>query len=503
MAFRCGVALVSILAVLAAGCGREAEPVSSARMAYDHEMITLDPHGHDDGVTSSVLSAVYETLVTLPPGRGVEPCLAERWMTPDDTTWQFRLRQGVVFHDGRPLTVDDVVYSIDRARHGAGSSVATYLEVIEDVVAISEEVVEVRTRTPAPLLLTRVAMLSIVSRGFDGGQPVGTGPMLWVEGSELGPVLLRRWERYWGEPSGLEEVRVRFVNDDALLAEVVDAREVDVVAEVSQGFLDSVSLGDEWRAERVSSLATTILGINVLEWPLSDPRVREAIDLVIDRRELVRATYSQRGAEPAVSLAPPEVFGFSPTMGLVAADAYRARLLLEQAGVGPDTSVRLDHSSVFQPTLDYLVAALGEVGLKVETASLPWESFYRRFQAGESHLFVFGWNFRLADASDVLEAIIHSHDPDRRLGLLNGSGYANVQVDRWIEEASREPRSSRRLELLRKSLARVGQDRPYLALYHRSRSTLLRGGFTIRAQAGALVTPQRVGWAADGVSAEQ
>lgn len=234
------VVLAALLPVVAAGaCVRKAPTAPFARLAYQHEMVSLDPHAHDDSVTGSVLSGVYECLVSLSPGRTVKPALARRWTTPDDLTWRFWLSPDVVFHDGSPLTVEEVVTSVRRARFSPGSALATYLEAVAEVRAVpgAEPVVEIVTAAPFPLLLTRLAMVAILPRQFDPISPVGTGPYRWVAGSAKGPILLRRWESYWGPLPAAEEVSIRFVDDEDELERQVRAQGLDVVSISSQDFI--------------------------------------------------------------------------------------------------------------------------------------------------------------------------------------------------------------------------------------------------------------------------
>ena len=103
------------LAAVTAGCGVSPE-VTTLRMAYPHELVTMDPQAHSDTVTRTVLSAVYESLVLFEPGLPVRAGLADRWTTPDNHTWHLHIREGVRFHDGRLMTPADAVASIDRAR---------------------------------------------------------------------------------------------------------------------------------------------------------------------------------------------------------------------------------------------------------------------------------------------------------------------------------------------------------------------------------------------------
>jgi peptide/nickel transport system substrate-binding protein len=491
-------ALLAVMCtVVAAGtsCSGGDPPVGPARLAYQHAMVSLDPHGQNDAVTGAVLSAVYEALVALSPGRSVQPCLAERWTTPDDTTWQFRIRPGVRFHDGSLVGVEDVVASIRRARFGGDSALATYMEFIDDVRVLpdGEMQVEVTTRTPFPLLLTRLALVAIVPAVFDPEVPIGTGRYRWTAGRLGERVELERWEGYWGEVAGVGAISIVFVEDNERLDRMVQAGEVDVVAVSALDLFETRDLAEQWSEVWIPSSGTTILGINAHVPPLDNALVREAIDCSLDRGHLVRTCFPEGAAEVATSLVPADAFGFNPSQLQVAPDPARARALLDRAGVSrTEAVVRLESAAVSAAVVEFVASTLTGIGLHVEPRPIPYQELYRRIETADTELFLFGWNFRWADASDFLDAVVHSRDPERRLGMLNGSAYAAPTVDRWIESAGREARSAPRLELIRRALSQVARDRPYLPLFHHSRFALVRKPYVIVASPGTLVRPDAI-----------
>jgi peptide/nickel transport system substrate-binding protein len=346
--------------------------------------------------------------------------------------------------------------------------------------------IEVETGEPSPLLLVRLAMVAIVPPEFDPHQPVGTGPYRWVAGSVRGPVELVRWEQYWGEPPPAARVEIRFAETEDQVDRMVALGQADIVAAI-----DDASIPEGWRVEPVFRVSTTMLGLNVTRPPLDDPAIREAIDLALDRRELVKSGLADGAAEPAVSLVPAEVFGFSPTNRLFPADLDRARQLVASRGMAGRPRVHLDFDPTGAPeaTVTALARSLRAIGLEIELHRQPFDALYRQIEEGEVDAFLFTWNFSTGDASEFLESIVHSRDPERALGLLNGSGYRDSQLDGWIESAAREPVETRRLELLRWSLARVANDRPYLPLFHRARLALIRDPFAIEPRPGYLVAP--------------
>ncbi len=486
------------LAIGAAGvlaCVQPRDTRTSIRIAYKHPLVTLDPYGHDDFVTRAVLGAVYEPLVRVDSTLAVMPCLAERWETPDDLSWRLTIRRNVTFQDGSPLRAEDVVQSLRHAMTAPNSRVATYLSGIVSVGLAEEapDTVVIRTREPKPLLLTRLALVPVVPRRVleNAVAPVGTGPYRWVSGSASGPIQLERWEGYWGPAPAADSVTVDFVPEVKRLVELVEAGALDAVAEISASAVPPRGFGPAWRVVQFPAAVTAILGCNVLMPPLDDVRVREAIDLAIDREALVREAGLHR-AEPAVGLVPQSVVGALPAKGPRGSDPERARALLAEAGWSGGVDLTLEHSGLPGSVIEVLGRQLARAGIRVTPVCRPWETFYRRLLDRQCQLAVFGWEFPFGDASDLLDALVHSRDPARHLGLQNGSGYANPEVDRWIEAADREPRTLARRDLIHRALRQVRTDRPLIPLYHRSRIALVRRPFDIQPWGTGQVSPQCV-----------
>jgi len=491
---RGGVLAAAVATVLS--CGSPPPEIREVRLALPHAMVSLDPHAHNDSVTGNVLAAVYDGLVALSPGEPVQPRLADRWTTPDDLTWRFRLREGVTFHDGTPVTLDDVVASLRRARFEPGSALASFVEPIREIEIVDngEQEFEIRTAVPFPLLLPRLAMVAVLPNGVPASPPVGTGAYRWVSGDADGPVRLARWSGFWGEPPPIETVIVRFVEAESELAALLEGGQLDVVASVTESFAARYALHESWRRRTIPAVATTILGLPVDRSPLVDPRVREAIDLALDRSQLVADAFPERAVEPASSLVPPEVFGFSAADGDPSRwNLARSRQLVEQAGARGAPTIPLDWASNVSETAVASIAwTMAQIGLDVEPVRQPYAELYGKIEAGRTGMFVFAWNFSFGDPAGFLESMAHSRDPERGLGLLNATGFSDPELDRWVEDASREPVSARRLQLVRWSLARLASERPYLPLYHHSRTALVRRPFRIDPHSASWVRPQEI-----------
>jgi peptide/nickel transport system substrate-binding protein len=483
---RCAVVVTAL--GFGIGCA-QAPQRHSLHMVYPHELVTMDPHAHSDAVTEIVLSAVYESLVRFDPGQAVRPGLADRWTTPDDSTWWIHVRDGVRFHDGSNLTSEDVVASIRRAR--ASRILGHQLNEIEHVVVLDgdERMIEITTSRPAPLLLTRLESVAIVPRDFDPAKPVGTGPYQWRMGSVQGPVLLKRWGDYWARSPDFDEVSIQFVSVTEELAELIDSQKVDVVSSITSSQVKDYEGQRSWRVEALPTVATTYLGVNVSLPPLDDVRVRAAIDDAIDRSRLVAQTYPAGFATPATTLVSPEVFGYSPELRRHGPDVERARQLIAEAGVTPGIRLQLDYQGRYVSVVAPIVDMLAEIGIEVTPQRHQYENFYRRIETAKNQLFPFSWNFNVADASPFLEAIVHSRNPLEGFGSFNGAAVSDPEVDFRIEEAAHETRSEVRLEMLQLLLADVSAVHAYLPLFQPAVLAFVRQPFDI---VGRRVRPQDV-----------
>jgi len=482
--------IIPLAVLFASGCAPPEE--RELRMAYPYEIVTMDPHAHSDVVTRSVQSAVYEGLVYCEHGLPIRPLLADRWTTPDDTTWLLHIRENVRFHDGSRLTPADVVASIVRAR--SSKIVGHQLDEIDQVRVLpgDDRIIEITTNKPAPLLLTRLDSVAIVPQSFDPFLPLGTGPYEWRLGSTQGPVLLRRWDGYWGQAPDFAELSIQFVSDLDRLGELIHQNKLDVVTSVTVSYVRDHDPPADWRVVASPAVTSTYLALNVSRPPLDDLRVRQAVDLAIDRRSLVASVYPEGTAQRARSIVPPEIFGFSPNHRRGDADPVRARELMTSAGLEQGTPLHINYTERYEEIMASLADLLTDVGFRVETTVHGYDEFYRRIEEASNQAYVFSWTYRVADASVFLDSIAHSRDPLRGMGAFNGASFSDLSLDGLIQEAGHEPRSDLRLQRLQEALTMLDASFVFLPLLRPSNLALVKNEFVVESHPYAVVRPQDV-----------
>ena len=460
---RVGLA-VALLAGALSTCRGERHPGVLA-VAMDQDVLTLDPHAHDDSVTHSVLANVYEPLVTFDREMRVVPALAEGWSNPSDLAWVFRLRNGVRFHDGRPFSARDVKWSLERARR---MKLAPYLASVSRIALVDETTIELGTTAPEPVLLNKLANVGIVPDGTPEpiGPPVGTGPYRVVE-SRPGRVLrLEANPSYWrGEPS-IRRAEFRVLPDARARAAALASGEILLARELKRG--DLAGAPSDVRLVTHPGLVVVVLGVNFrFPGPLTRRDVRQAIYWALDPRELVERSGIE--GSPADEIVPPSVFGFLPDRIEPRPRLDRARALLAEAGYPDGFEATLEMPRAYAPAVGPVLAEqLARVGIRLRVEGLEWARLSQRLDRRESPFFSVGWSCN-GDASHILEGLLHSSRPGS-WGASNFGSFENARLDRAVERAREFLRPDERIGALHEAMRIALDELPLIPVYNRART---------------------------------
>lgn len=397
----------------------------------------------------------------------LQPALASHWENPDESTYVFDLRPGLEFSDGRPVTAEDVAASLEAPRR-LGWITRDYLQAIKSVRALGPMRLEVKTRFPYLILLSKLPWGSILPRDALDQKPVptiGTGPYTLESWSPGRGFVMSRNARYRGPRPAFGRAVFEVVPDAVERLGRVLRGQADVADQVP---LESVEAAEKAGLTVIARPGNRLvfLCLRVDAPPFSDPRVREAFDLALDRGELSRRVFRGR-AEPASQIVPAAIVGYDPALTVTNPDRARARELLKDAGFGDGLRVRLDGpvnryvNDV--EVLQEVARQLAEVGVTVDVNALDKSALYALTDRGESVFHLLGWACQSGEAGGVLDGMMHS----RGGGVLGGdntTGLADPTLDRLIEESNSATSLPERAACLRRALQRVAQLRPVLPL---------------------------------------
>ena len=413
---------------------------------------SLDPHKTSD--LSSIRAwgdLVYQSLTMFDENMRVVPALAESWTSRDSTTWMFRLRQGVRFHDGSELEAQDVVFWHERLTAPATAAPdRSRFDAIRKVEARDRYTVEMTLAAPHAPLLGAFAALhgsAIVPRRWAANsdltrQAIGTGPFRIVEHVPRSHIRYARHADYWerGLPY-LDDVRVELVADEAARIAGLRSGRFRYATVRARAARPLVDLGDV-RVLNGPGSRTYRHVFNVGQRPFDDVRVRQAVALTVDRQAAIGRALDGQGALTGPIPTGLGAWSIPPDRLPYRRNFARALELLGEAGYpeGFRTTIlaATDDPTVLATT-EVLAEQLREIDVEVEVRQLPRGDVLRQVQARTFEIY--------ADATDFLPDPDDYLAPYRSAAPSNSSRYGNARFDELVDQARTvlEPPERKRL----------------------------------------------------------
>ena len=353
---------------------------------------SLDPHKAVAAGTKEVMFNVFEGLMKPTPDGDLVPAVAEKYEISDDQlTYTFTIRDGVKFHNGDPVTVLDVVHSLEHA--GSDSDGVVPIEAfsaIEKLEPLDEHTLSITLAEPNGEFLSYLtAAILPASYELQDTAPVGTGPFKFVSRTAQDNIVLERFEDYWGEPAYLDKVTFKIIeNADSILMSLQSGA-VDLFAHLTS--TQAAQLGGDFNIEEGTMNLVQAMYLNHAEKPFDDLRVRQALCYAVDRQQILDLAFDGYGSLIGSSMYP--AFGkyFDDSLtNYYPHDVEKAKALLAEAGYPDGFSMTITVPSNYQPHIDtaqVIVEQLKQVGVTAEILPVTWESWLndtyvgRQFQA--------------------------------------------------------------------------------------------------------------------------
>ena len=354
---------------------------------------SLDPDHMTAAGTKEILFNVFEGLVKPNSDGEIVPAVAsEVSKSEDGLTYIFKLREGVQFHNGEPVDMEDVIYSIDRRR--TEDDTAAHLDalsVISDMEA-ADNTLTITLSEPANEFLAYIMNCYILPEGYDSQEtaPVGTGPYKFVSRSIQDSLVLERFDEYWGTPASIEKVTCRILENAEGLVLGLQSGALDVVAHLSSDQTVQLDEGD-FQIETGSMNLVQALYLNNAEKPFDDVRVRQALCYAVDKQAVIDLAFDGYGIPLGTSMFPSFAKYYDESLtSYYEYDPEKARSLLAEAGYPDGFDMTITVPSNYTPhvnTATVLVELLKEIGVNAEIQPVDWgtwlEEVYqnRQFQS--------------------------------------------------------------------------------------------------------------------------
>ncbi len=472
---------LSLAATLAASGMAQAQTL---RWASAGDPLTMDPVSQNELLTNSVNAQIYETLVLRDQKLGLVPGLATEWKQEGPLKWVFKLRKGVKFHDGRPFTADDVVFSVNRAQEKT-SQIANYATAIGDAKKIDDDTVEFNTPQFDPIFLQHLNTVFIMSKSWceehKTTKPLdfknkeesyasfnanGTGPYMLVSRQPDIKTVLKRFPGYWGKVTGnVQEVVFTPIKNPATRVAALISGEIDFVLDPPLADLDRQRRTDGVRIidgmenriiyigmdqGRDELLYSSVKGKN----PFKDVRVRRALYQAIDI-ETIKTKLMNGQAVPTGALAPsPLATGNDPELEKrLPFDLAAAKKLMAEAGYADGFEVTLDCPNdryINDERICQALAAMwARIGIKVRVNAMPKSTYFPKTEKLDVSLYMFGWGGSITDPETTFTPIYRNRGADG-VGEYNRGNYKDDKLDALAAASSKEADPEKRKALIKK-----------------------------------------------------
>lgn len=474
-AARCGRVVFACMFLLFACLGGNAFGMDkdTLRVGELWEIEGMDVASHE-GTFLKEKALVVETLVEADPQFNLKPHLAESWKMISDTEWEFKLRPGIKFHDGAPLTAQTVVDCLKRTL-GIDASVKRFTQ-IKDLRAKDDQTVIIVTEQlfpmlPAAMVYSDTAIVSPKSKTNEQGaviHPIGTGPYQlseWKQAENV--VVLKRFDDYWGDEPKIKTIVFRAVPDPATRSLEIQKGSLDFIPDAPYGDLDMLrKAGLNVQIANTARLYLIAFG-SLKGTPYENKAVREAISLAINRDQIVSRVLFGMGKAAAGPFEGSMAFANHDLTPLTY-DPEKARAKLAEAGwkdadgdgvVDKDgkpfaiTLFTYPQRPGLRPIAQALQAQLQEIGLKVDVRVMDWSAIGQTMKPDDMRL-VAGATAMIPAADYFLRNYYHSE------GNSNSWGYKNPEVDNLFDEGSKTVDEAKRKVVYDKIQSLIYADMP-------------------------------------------
>lgn len=479
--------LISLVVLASLVLGASFAMAKDLTIGLKGEPTSLDPHFHNVNSNNQMALYVFDKLILQDNKQKMYPGLAESWKPINETTWEFKLRKGVKFHDGGDFTAEDVKFTIERLPNvpNSPSSFAGAVGAVKEVEIVDDYTVRIHSDKPAPLTPRDFASFAIVSKkavegkgteDFNSGvATIGTGPYKLVEWARGDKIVYERNEDYWGEKPEWTMITVRPITNDGTRVAALKSGDVDLINFVPPADVKHMDADKKLALHKSSSTRLIYLHIDTdreetpmvtgnngekIKNPYLDLRVRKAISKAINREAIV-ARIMEGLAIPASQMLPDGYEGTSTNLKPEKYDPKGAKALLAEAGY-PDGFKIVIHGPNDRYVNDGDIAQaiaqmLTKVGIKTEVNTMPKAVYFGKASALEFSLMLVGWATDTGEHSNCVKSLLHTFDKDGGYGKSNRGRYSNPEVDRLLEEALVTVDPAKHNELLVKSVE-LGMD---------------------------------------------
>ncbi len=482
-------ALAGLVAGLAMvwGAAAAAPPQGQVVIAQGVDPTTLDPHWHEETPAYNVLLNIYDTLLFRDRDEKIIPWLAKSWKIVNPTTWEFKLRRGVRFHDGEEFDAGAAKWSLDRLRDPElKNRQAGNFRLVTSVDVVDRFTVRITTSKPFATLPNQLALRGAImaprhfrgkDRAFADRNPVGTGAYRFVRWNRDEELVLEANENWWGGAPAVKRLVFRPIPEHAVRVAALQAGEVDIAVNIPPHLVGEIDRHPKLFVSKAPSVRTIFIPIYThqfdaankpgapVEGPTADRRVRQAIIAAVNPDEIIRTVLEGQATRTSTPLTSKH-FGFDRSIRPAKPDPERAGKLLADAGFpnGIDLTLNSPDGRYLKDkeVAEAVAGQLTRAGLRTRVRTWEWTTYLNQlvYVHKAKPMYLIGWGNTTWDADGTLFPMWRSGNP-----LAN---YHNPEFDVLIDEAQTVLDEKRRLQIYSRALKLMLDDGAVLPLYQQT-----------------------------------
>ena len=460
LAAACTLTMAVSFAACADGTGR-----TDLVIAVDADVDTLHPTDFSTTVELNILDQIYDTLMYMNPDgtEDPEPRIAESYENSEDgLDYTFHLRDGVTFHDGTPVTVDDVVFSLELYKESEYQG--SQISMMSSVEAVDESTVVCHLDSPYAPFLQGILSPFICSKDYYEEDPdafvtspIGSGPYKFVSRSTGSNVILTANEDYYRGAPAIKDITFEVIPDVATKAIALQTGEVSF-AEVDSSVLSQLEANPAISIDEVSTSGFAYISMNTEKEPFSDPRVRQAINYAVDRENLVQVCYDGK-AEVNSNICAKHRFGYSDDQIQYTYDPEKAKELLAEAGITtPYNLGELLVAEKYSNLATVIQNDLKAVGLEVTISVKEFNAYISDLTSGNYDITALVMTLE-GDTQTLEMAFITDY-----IGTANNARYSDPEMDELFNQTRIETDTEKRAALFDQILSKAQDEAIYAIL---------------------------------------
>lgn len=464
------------LIMLSACSNKNSEKTSAdkvLKVAVSEDATTMDPIEVNDDYAENLVVQVYDTLVERAPDGTMKNALAESIEVSDPQTYTIKLREGIKFSNGDPLTLDDVIFTLNRA--GDSDIFKSFYGKIDrnSYEKVDDRTLKFKLTEPDATFLNALSHpgVSIVSKKYvEAGndmntKPMGTGPFKLDEWNQNDVSKFSVNENYWGEAPKISGIEYRVIPEASQRVIELQSGGVDMAYKVEPTDFKTVEEDENLELYKKMDNSVHFVGFNIGKAPFNNVKAREAIVNAIDVESIFETAYEKSGQIATSPINPNFEYSKADKMPKQTHDKEKAKAKLTEAGLveGTNLSIYISDNTQRVNVATMMQAQLKEYGINLDIKRLEWGAFTDALKNKEHNMFIMSWNPSIVDAHYELyqpfSSVNKGHGP-------NYMYYGNEQLDNLINEAKMTLDTNKRAEIYSKAQDLINSEYPWLYLVY-------------------------------------